>query len=100
PLSKVHPRGHLFSRSYEVSLPNSLTRVLPFALVYSTHLPVSVCGTGARGSTLRGFSWQPGSVTLASGARHRASAPWADLPAHLDTYTLSTGETLAGPAPG
>ena len=27
-------------------MPNSLTRVLPFALVSSTCLPVSVCGTG------------------------------------------------------
>jgi hypothetical protein len=41
-------------------LPNSLTRVLPFALVYSTRLPVSVCGTGTQASTLRGFSWQQG----------------------------------------
>ena len=27
-------------------MPNSLAEVLPFALVFSTHLPVSVCGTG------------------------------------------------------
>jgi hypothetical protein len=44
----LHPRGHPFSRSYGVMLPNSLTKVLPFALVFSTHLPVSVCGTGAQ----------------------------------------------------
>ena len=41
-------------------LPNSLTRVLPFALVYSTRLPVSVCGTGTLISTLSDFSWQQG----------------------------------------
>ena len=35
-----------FSRSYGVILPSSLTRVLPFVLHYSYHLPVSVCGTG------------------------------------------------------
>ena len=35
----------LFSRSYEAILPNSLTKILPFALVFSTHLPVSVWGT-------------------------------------------------------
>jgi hypothetical protein len=29
-------------------LPSSLTKVLPLALVFSTHLPVSVCGTGSR----------------------------------------------------
>ncbi len=36
-------------------LPNSLTKVLPFALVYSTHLPVSVCGTGAQKLCLETF---------------------------------------------
>ena len=38
---------HPFSRSYGVILPSSLTRVLPFVLGFSPHLPVSVCGTGA-----------------------------------------------------
>ena len=35
-----------FSRSYGAILPSSLARVLPFAFVFSTHLPVSVYGTG------------------------------------------------------
>ena len=35
-----------FSRSYGVSLPSSLTMLLPFVLGSSPHLPVSVCGTG------------------------------------------------------
>ena len=34
-----------FSRSYGSILPNSLAEVLPFAFVFSTRLPVSVCGT-------------------------------------------------------
>ena len=55
-----HTRRHPFSRSYGVMLPNSLTRVIPFALVYSTHLPVSDCGTGALESTFRSFSRQQG----------------------------------------
>ncbi len=38
-------QGHPFSRSYGVILPSSLARVLSNALVSSTHLPVSVCGT-------------------------------------------------------
>ncbi len=38
--------GHPFSRSYEVILPSSLTRVLSFVLGFSPRLPVSVCGTG------------------------------------------------------
>ncbi len=34
-----------FSRSYGAILPSSFARVHSFALVSSTHLPVSVCGT-------------------------------------------------------
>ena len=39
-------QGRPFSRSYGAILPSSLTRVLSRALVSSTRLPVSVCGTG------------------------------------------------------
>ena len=47
--------GHPFSRSYGVNLPSSLTRVISRALVFSTCLPVSVCGT-VRLLLARGFS--------------------------------------------
>jgi hypothetical protein len=50
-----------FSRSYGAILPSSLTRVLPIALVFSTRLPVSVCGTGTFGLARR-FSRQHGSL--------------------------------------
>ena len=53
----LHPQEHPFSRSYGVILPSSLTRVLPSALGFSPHLPVSVCGTGTS-CLARGFSWQ------------------------------------------
>ena len=37
-----------FPRSYGTNLPSSLTTLLPLALeIYSSYLPVSVCGTGA-----------------------------------------------------
>ena len=85
-----HPPGHPLSRSYGANLPNSLTKVSPFALVFSTRLPVSVCGTGAQTSTLRGFSRQAGSTTYASGARYHASAQPTDLPIGLDTYAFRT----------
>ena len=39
---------HPFSRSYRVILPSSLTTLHPLALEYSSHLPVSDCGTGAK----------------------------------------------------
>ena len=35
-----------FFRTYGVNLPSSLTTLLPLALGFSPHLPVSVCGTG------------------------------------------------------
>ena len=40
-----------FFRSYGARLPSSLTRFHSRAWVYSTHPPVSVCGTGNRGNT-------------------------------------------------
>ena len=67
-------------------MPNSLTRVLPIALVYSTHLPVSVCGTGTRVSTLRGFSRQHGLNQLWPESTPTASQDQAtDLPAAINS---------------
>ncbi len=75
-LSGVHPLTlprRSFSRSYGSILPNSLTKVLPFPLVFSTRLPVSVCGTVAQVS-LEAFLASLGSVASAPcGARRRAS---------------------------
>jgi hypothetical protein len=55
-----NPHDPPFSRSYGCILPNSLTEVLPIALQFSCRPPVSVCGTGTKGSTLRSFSGQHG----------------------------------------
>lgn len=44
------------SRSYRVSLPSSLTVNHSSALVYSTRLRVSVCGTGTQRIKFSGFS--------------------------------------------
>jgi hypothetical protein len=49
-------RGHPFSRSYGAILPSSLERFLSRALVYSTHPPVSVYGTGSLGNSSMLFS--------------------------------------------
>ena len=38
--------GHSFFRRYRANLPSSLERVISLPLVYSTHVPVSVYGTG------------------------------------------------------
>ena len=48
--SAAHLRGHPFSRSYGVILPSSLTMLLPSALGFSPHPPVSVYGTGPYGT--------------------------------------------------
>ena len=47
-------RRHPFSRSYGVILPSSLTMLLPPALGFSPHLPVSVYGTGTH-NTIAAF---------------------------------------------
>ena len=44
--SAAHFHEHPLFRSYGVNLPSSLTTLLPLALEFSSHLPVSVCGTG------------------------------------------------------
>ena len=48
----------LYPRSYRVSLPSSLTVNHSSALVYSTRLRVSVCGTGTCRIKFSGFSWK------------------------------------------
>ena len=45
--SATYFRRHPLFRSYGVNLPSSLTTLLPLALGFSPHLPVSVCGTGS-----------------------------------------------------
>src|SRR4026209_871634 len=64
-----HPKGFSFSRSYGDILPNSLTRDHPITLVYSTRLPVSVCGTVTL-LLARGFSRQYG-LNLVARSRGR-----------------------------
>ena len=44
----LHCCRHPLFRSYGVNMPSSLTTLLPKALGFSPHLPVSVCGTGAQ----------------------------------------------------
>ena len=56
-------------------MPSSLTIVLPIALVFSTHPPVSVCGTGP-GRLPRGFSREHGLTRFALAASSGASGTW------------------------
>ena len=60
----LHRDGHTFFRSYGVSLLSSLTTVLSSALVYSTRLPESVCGTVTYDARYEDFLGSVGSATL------------------------------------
>ena len=65
--SAAYRSRHPFSRSYGVILPNSLTMLLPSALGFSPHPPVSVYGTGTY-ITIAAFlgTWLTRFVTLFS----------------------------------
>ena len=56
--SAPNSRWDPLSRSYRVNLPSSLTVNHSSALVYSTRLRVSVCGTGTLKIKFSGFSWE------------------------------------------
>ena len=56
--SAPNSRWDPLSRSYRVNLPSSLTVNHSSALVYSTRLRVSVCGTGTLMIKFSGFSWE------------------------------------------
>jgi hypothetical protein len=99
-----HLPGYPFSRSYGANLPSSLTRVLSIALVSSTYLPVSVCGTGTSTSTLRGFSGSYGiddSSLLNGGLGPVLTASRgfpSGIPGYDGTRTLSSWPALIYPA--
>jgi hypothetical protein len=58
-----HQYRHTFSRSYGVNLPSSLARVLSRALVCSTCLPESVCGTVTTVANSEDFLGSMGSLS-------------------------------------
>ena len=75
---------HPFSRSYGARLPSSLRGVHSCALVYSTHPPVSVCGTGtlAYAGTFPGGRFEGSGLTEVS--------PSACAPATFNRQALSS----------
>ena len=79
PCIMVHHSGRSFSRSYGSILPSSLTRVLPLALVSSTYLPVSVCGTDTSTSSFSRFS-RRSFQSLNAKQRHHCSVSESGLP--------------------
>ena len=87
---ELHNRRHSFSRSYGVSLPSSLTRVLSSALEYSSRLPVSVCGTDTCQTRERGLFLEAWNRPLRqlSRSRRRVSGLMATGFAWQPPYTL------------
>ena len=72
---------HPFSRSYGVILPSSLTTLLPPALGFSPHPPVSVYGTGTYKAIAAFLDSQLTSFPTISSVRITSSLCTADLPA-------------------
>jgi hypothetical protein len=58
-----HQTRHTFFQSYGVNLPSSLARVLSRALVFSTRLPESVCGTVTEVAPREAFLGSMGSLS-------------------------------------
>ena len=96
-----------FSRSYRVSLPNSLAMTHSSTFGYSPRPPVSVYGTGCHHLKLSGFSWKSASphyrLGRSLGVLSRISSG-AGFASHPFTFALqpaipSAGGGSASPSP-
>ena len=87
--SAAHLGGHPFSRSYGVILPSSLTMLLPSALGFSPHPPVSVYGTGSVYTIAAFLATRIQLLRYLSFAAHHVFALWGDLVPH--GYLACTG---------
>ena len=81
----VHANRHTFSRSYGVSLPSSLTRVLSRALEYSSRPPESVCSTVTEGALRADFlgSVESPSCPAEAGPHHLSATRTAVCPSRV-----------------
>ena len=85
---------HPFSRSYGVILPSSLTMLLPPALGFSPHPPVSVYGTGTH-ETIAAFlgTWLTRFATLIR-STSRLRIAWRIC--QPDSFSACTGISIPG----
>ena len=85
---------HPFSRSYGVILPSSLTMLLPSALGFSPHPPVSVYGTGTH-ETIAAFlgAWLTRFATLIR-STSRLRIAWRIC--QPDSFSACTGISIPG----
>ena len=80
-----HAGRHTFSRSYGVSLPSSLARVLSRALGYSPRPPESVCSTVTRAAPCAAFlvSLESSSCPAEAGPHHLSTTRSAVCPSRV-----------------
>ena len=78
--SAATSRWHPFSRSYGVILPSSLTMLLPSALGFSPHPPVSVYGTGIVYTIAAFLGTTSAYFATFTSLRITPLAYWTDLP--------------------
>ena len=86
--------GHPFSRSYGAILPSSLTMLLPSALGFSPHPPVSVYGTGAIHAIAAFLAARIHPLHYYCFAPHRVFALWSIFTLH--SYLACTGLLIPG----
>ena len=99
PSESVHQLGHALSRSYGINLQSSFTRVLSSALVFSTHLPVSVYGTVTRTAPPAVFLGSIGSTSSPAALAldtHHVSALFEPFDRTRAAYTLEPGIPTTG----
>ncbi len=81
--SSVNRQGHPLLRTYGVILQSSLTSVLPSALDYSSHLPVSVLVRSTMLQPLEDFLGHPtNDFANISALGHQTCFTWAYLTTH------------------
>src|SRR5471030_3241429 len=94
PSKSDHRQGLPFSRSYGDILPSSLATFPSIALESSSHLPVSVCGTGAV-VLARGFSWRHGTGPIDTKCLGILLELVSSGFAYLTSYKAPSGTTVA-----
>ena len=94
--SAATSQWHPFSRSYGVILPSSLTMLLPPALGFSPHPPVSVYGTGAW-QTIAAFLDRRGHMLHYFSSLHITASSHAQRICLLCDYPVCTGLSISGP---
>ena len=99
PSKSVHHQRHTLSQSYGVNLQSSFTRVLSSALVFSTYLPVLVCGTDTDTAPPAAFLGSIGSASSFAAEAlksHHVSGLKLPFDRTASPYSLKPGIPISG----